>query len=368
MRIRKIDRYIFKEVMSPFLGGMFFLSFIFLMFQFLKMAEFFILHGVPIGTLMKVMGYLVITFLPLGLPIAMLLGVLIAFGRFSSDSEIVAMKASGMSLWRISVPVFVFSGGVAIFALLLNMNWAPWAETSMRKQLIKIGNSKFSSAIQAGTFTTGFLNLLLYTEKTNNRAGKMEKVFIYDERDPKHPLTVIAKTGELIRVQSAEDEVGGAIMQLQNGSIHQSVAASGEYNRINFGTYQIYVDLTQGNNDLAYKPKMLLLDELLNRRNESANPSNERNQYDTEIWRRISVVFMPIVFVLMGIGFGTVRTRGTRFGVFIVALITMGIYWQFQVSSIWLGEHGVMPAWIVIEIPNLLVGIAGYFAFRKASW
>ncbi len=368
MRIRKIDLYVFKEVLSPFLGGIFFLAFLFLMFQFLKLAEFFIIHGVPLHQLFKIVEYMVITFLPLGLPIAMLVGVLVAFSRFSSDSEIVAMKASGMSLWRISVPVFALSFGVAAFALMLSLNWAPWAETALRRQLIRIGNAKFSSAIQAGTFTSGFLNLLLYTEKVNNRAGKMEKVFIFDERDPKHPLTVISKTGEIIRVQEGDDEVGGAIVQLQNGSIHQSLTESDEYNKVNFGTYQIYVDLTKGNSDLAFKPKMFLLDELLAKRNRAVNPSFDRNQFDTEIWRRISILFMPIFFVLMGMGFGVVRTRGSRMGVFMIALITMGIYWQLQVSCIWCGEHGTIPAWLALELPNLGIGCVGLWAFRRANW
>jgi lipopolysaccharide export LptBFGC system permease protein LptF len=76
----------------------------------------------------------------------------------------------------------------------------------------------------------------------------------------------------------------------------------------------------------------------------------------------------PLFFVLLGIGFGTVRTRGARMGVMLVAFVTMAIYWQVQVSSIWIGEKGYLPAWLSVQIPNLLVASVGWFTFRRASW
>ena len=368
MLIKKIDRYIFKEVLNPFLGGVVFFAFVFLMFQILKLAEFLIVHGVAGNQILKLVSLLIVNFLPIGLPISFLLGVLVAFSRFSSDSELVAMKAGGMSLNRISVPVFTISFMVAIFSLLLNLNWSPWSEIAVRNLYLKIGNSKFSNSIQEGTFTTGFFNLLLYTEKANNRAGKMERVFIFDERDEKHPLTVVAKTGEMIRVQSNEEDLGGMVLQLQDGSIHQSDPLTSDYHKTKFGTYQIFFDIPDNTGQFAYKPKMMAAKELLAKRNNSETPDHEKRELDTEYWRRISIAMTPIFFVFLGMGFGTVRTRGARFGVLLVAFVTMGLYWQILVSCIWLGERGTLPAWFAMQIPNILIAIAGIFSFRRASW
>ena len=276
MRIKKIDRYIFTEVLNPFLGGVIFFAFVFLMFQVLKLSEFLIIHGVGSSQILKLVSLLIISFLPIGLPIAFLLGVLVAFSRFSSDSELVAMKAGGMSLNRIAVPVFAISLLVAGFSLLLNLNWAPYSEIAVRNLYLKIGNTKFTNAIQEGTFSTGFFNLLLYAEKANNRAGKMERVFIYDERDEKHPVTVISKTGELIRVQSNEEDLGGVVLQLQDGTIHQSDLVGSNYNKANFGTYQIFFDIPDNTGQFAFKPKMLGAEELLKKRNLITENNYER--------------------------------------------------------------------------------------------
>lgn len=83
MLIKKIDKYIFKEVMSPFFGGIIFFTFVFLMFQVLRLAEFLIVHSVPSGQLLKLVFSLIVNFMPLGLPVAFLVGVLVAFARFS---------------------------------------------------------------------------------------------------------------------------------------------------------------------------------------------------------------------------------------------------------------------------------------------
>ncbi len=368
MRIKKIDRYIFTEVLSPFLAGVFFFLFVFLLFQMLRVAEELIVNNAPFSLVVKLLWALLVNFLPLGIPIAFLMGVLFAFSRLSGDSEIVAMKASGMSLLSISRPVIFLSFLVAGVSLLLTLNWAPWSESAMRNVMLKIGSRRFASAINEGTFTKGFFNLLIFAEKVNNRAGRMEKVFIYDERDEKHPLTVVSKTGELIRVQSNEDDLGGLVMQLQDGSIHQTDQDKASYNKIDFETYQIYFNIPDPTGKFGFKPRMYLAHELLEKIKNPAASEKEKRELSSEFWRRISIALAPILFVFLGIGFGTVRTRGARFGVMIIAFITLGIYWQLQVSAIYLGESGLLPPWFALEIPNLLVAIAGCFAFRRASW
>ena len=368
LRIRKIDRYVFTETLSPFLAGIFFFAFVFILFQMLRMAEELIVNNAPLSLTLKLLWTLIVNFLPLGIPVSFLVGVLFAFSRLSGDSEIVAMKAGGMSMIQIARPVFLLSFIVSIVALFLTLNWAPWSEVASRNTLLKIGNRRFASAINEGTFTTGFFNLLLFTERVNNRAGRMENVFIYDERDEKHPVTVISKTGELIRVQSGEDDLGGIVMQLQDGSIHQSDEHEASYTKVNFQTYQIFFDIPDSTGKFGWRPKMHSAKDLLGKiRNPEATPE-EKMELDTEFWRRISIAIAPILFVFLGIGFGTVRTRGARFGVMIIAFVTMAIYWQLQVTAIFIGEKGMLPPWLAMEIPNIVVALAGAISFKRASW
>ena len=368
MRIKRLHLYIFREVLSPFLGGVAFFAFVFLLFQMLRLAEELIVNNAPLSLVMKLLWTLIVNFLPLGMPLAFLLGVLFAFARLSGDSEVVAMKAGGMSLTSISMPVFALAAVVSMLSLTLNLNWAPWSEVAMRTTLMKIENRKFVSSINEGTFNSNFFNLIMFTEKVNHRIGKMEKVFIYDERDEKHPLTVVAQTGEMIRVQSSEDDLGGVVLQLQDGSIHQSDILNSNYNLVNFATYQIFFDIPDTMGTFGYRPKMLKIGDLQNRRSKPDITAEEKRSLDTDYWRRLTVAMAPLLFAFLGVGFGTVRTRGNRSSVLLVAFITMAIYWQVQVSSIWLGESGTLPPWMALQIPNFLVGLVGVFMFKRATW
>jgi lipopolysaccharide export system permease protein len=368
MHIKKLQTYIFKEVLNPFLGGVVFFAFVFLLFQMLRLAEELIVNNAPFGMVMKLLWTLTVNFLPLGLPLAFLLGVLFAFSRFSSDSEIVAMKSGGMSLSSISKPVFALAVVVSGLSLFLNLNWTPWSEVASRQVLMKIGNRKFFSSINEGTFSSSFFNMVMFTERVNHRIGKLEKVFIYDERNSKNPLTVISKKGELIRVQPNEDDVGGVVLQLQDGSIHQSDLNHQSYSLANFDTYQIFFDIPGSRGKVGMRPKMLNISELQAKRSKPDLKPNEKLELDTEFWRRISVAMVPILFVFMGIGFGIVKTRGRRTNVLLVAFITMALYWQIQVSSIWISESGVFPPWLALQIPNLLVLGVGLFQYKRAAW
>jgi LPS export ABC transporter permease LptF len=368
MRIRKIDFYVFKEVFAPFLGGTLFFAFVFLLFQMFRVAEELIVNNAPLNLTLKLLWTLVVNFMPLGVPMAFLVGVLIGFSRLSGDSEIVAMKAGGMGLPRISIPVFILAGLVSMISLFLNREWAPWSERASRQTLMKIGSRKFTASINEGTFSSGFFGLLLYTEKANSRAGRMENVFIFDERDPKHPLSVVSKTGELIRVQSNEDDLGGVVLQLQDGSIHQANATGAEDQKVDFGVYQIFFGIPDRTGSFGFRPRLFDQDQLETELADLKQTPERVRDLKTEFWRRIAVAITPVFFVFLGIGFGTVRTRGVRSGVLLVAFLTMAIYWQVQVTAIWMGEQGTVPPWFAAQIPNFLILLVGGILFKRACW
>src|SRR5690349_11830978 len=98
MRTRpiKLDWYILTEVLGTFVGSSAFILFTLLMFQCFRLVDFFILHAAPLTILAKMAMFMAISFLPIVIPLAFLISILIGFGRFSSDGELIAMKACGI--------------------------------------------------------------------------------------------------------------------------------------------------------------------------------------------------------------------------------------------------------------------------------
>ena len=369
MRIspKKIDRYIFGEVLGPFLGGLVFLSFIFLMFQALRLSDSLIVHGVPGPVLLKIVGLMLISFLPICIPLAFLIAVLVGFGRLSGDSELVAMKANGMSIYRLTVPALVLALLVSIFSAALNLEWVPTGDRELRGTLIRMTNTKAVSALREGTFTSGFFDLLVYAEKVDSKTNRMQNVFIYDERDPKKPLTIIATEGEVVPVKQ-ESELGSTVaLKLYNGNIHSNNIQSATYQKIDFEDYQLYLKVEAGEDTSTTKPKMIPYHTLL-KLMKTDTDKQRLLEYNADLWRRFALAVAPFLFVLIGVGFGTVRTRAVRAGAMIITILVVFPYYMLQAFCTKAVYGGQLPPEFGMSIPNIVLLLVGWRAFRTATW
>ncbi len=365
-----IDAYVLTEVASPFIGGIAFFLFVFLMFQALRLADFFIVHGIPGAILLKMTSLLIVSFLPTSIPLSFLIGVLVAFGRLSADSELVAMKANGMSLFRLSFPVLGLSVMVSIVSILLNLEWVPWADRTFKNMLVRVGNTKVVSSLREGSFTSGFYDLLLYADKVDPKTNQMKKVFLYDEREPKNPMVVVAKEGRIVQVDRDSEIGGSAVLELKTGDIHRNDTETETYQKINFKDYRLYLAVEEGQGEGALKPRMLSHHELLDRisRAEREKNDDEYKDFRTEYWRRVATALTPLIFVFFGIGFGTVRTRAVRAGATLIAFLVIVAYWGLQAFATVLSKKGILPPPLAMQLPNLVMTIFGIYGFRTASW
>ncbi len=364
----RVDLYIFGEVLGPFLGGIAFFVFIFLMFQALRLADFLILRGVAGGTLLKMTGLLMLSFLPIALPVAFLISVLVGFGRLSGDSELVAMKASGFGLVRLSAAPALLSVGVVALSLFLNLEAVPWGERTFKSLLIRVGNTKVVSEIHEGTFTTGFFDLLIFADKVDPKTSQLKHVFIYDEREPKNPLTVVAQSGEVLPVRMQSELGAAAVLKLYNGSIHRNDIAQGSYSKIDFQEYRLFLKVDEGALTSVLKPQQIPYHDLVEKIRNTKPTEFYGLEFRGEYWRRISIALTPFLFVFLGIGFGTVRTRAVRAGAALVAFLVLVVYWAIQTAGTIAVQRALMPPFIAMELPNLFVFVLGAISFRKSMW
>ncbi len=363
----RFDGYVIVEIAGPFLGGLVFFSFIFLMFQTLRLAEALIEHSVPVMILLKMVGLMIISFLPLALPLAFLIAVLVAFGRLSADSELVAMKANGMSIHRLALPGFVLSAIVAAASLGLNLDWVPTAKFALKGTLLQLTNTKPIATIKEGTFTTGFFDLLVYAEKVDQKTNELEKVFIYDERDPRNPLAIIARAGEIVPVK-VESELGASIaLRLYDGNIHSNDIQAGTYQKMNFQEYQVYLRVDAGTNTAIGKPTNQPYSVLKSIQKNETDP-RRRREFRTEIYKRWMTALAPFLFVLIGIGYGTVRGRAVRSGAALTAILVIVPFYIAQTAFQNWAYTGKIPPFLAMLIPNLFLLVLGIRGYRRTTW
>ena len=103
-RFKTLDFYVFREVLGPLCLGLLVLTFALVVGRLLKLIEMMVNHGVTPMEILQLLGYIVPGFLELTLPMAILLGTLLGFGRMSADHELTAARACGISLYRLAAP------------------------------------------------------------------------------------------------------------------------------------------------------------------------------------------------------------------------------------------------------------------------
>ncbi len=365
---RKLDLYILYEVVKPFFGVSVLILFIFLMFQTLRLADFVIVHKVPIVMVLRMAGFLLIGFFPLVISVSFLTAVLVGFGRLSADSEVVAIKSVGCGLDRMAMPVTALAAAIVAFSLMLNLEWAPWAERSFAATMYQAGHTKVTASLQEGTFNHGFFDLILYTEKIDEESGRLYNVFIRDERQPSYPMEIIAEQGEIRPVVNRKKLGGQMVLQLYRGSMHRRDPVSAVYERTDFNEYSLFLKVEAFDGADLNRPRMLSLKKLTEEMRKY--PAKHQRHLDTqsELWKRLSISFSPLIFGFLGIGFGVVRSRSVQGRGFLVTFVTMLIYWEALMLGVWSSTNGYLPPWIGMQIPNLVIAGAAIFAFKRAGW
>ncbi len=367
-------RYIWAEVSTPFLGGSLFFIFVLLMFQAIRLSDFLVVHDVAIDIIFRIMGYLIMSFLPVVVPIAFLLAVLIGFGRLSTDSEVVAMQASGLSLYRLATPVFMQGVLVAMLSLTLNLYLVPWANQRFRYEVFRISNTKAIATIQEGRFTEGFFDMVLYADEIDSRDDLLRHIFIYDSKDENAPVFIAAKSGRIFNNQRDVEGAPGILLRLFDGTMHRSDALKSTYEYIEFDTYDIFLRLTTSKVVGVEKPKTMSFSSLRRRiqvlesREELVHEEfREMNRLKVEFWKRYGLSFACVVFSILGVGFGVVRTRTVRSNSLLICLVVMLGYWLLHTVGLRWGEEGYVPPFVAMWISNLLLAIIAVMALRIAS-
>src|ERR1700730_4281585 len=127
-----IDRYVAREVLAPFAVDVGLLTFALVTGKLLKLMDMVVNHGVSLGEVCGIIGYIMPAFLELTFPMAVLLGVLMGFGRMSSDQELIAARACGMSLYRLAMPVLGFAIVVWAISSWLAFSVRAWGHSHLR--------------------------------------------------------------------------------------------------------------------------------------------------------------------------------------------------------------------------------------------
>ena len=362
--MRILRDYILKEFFHSFTLSIVVFTFVLLVGNIIKLADLVINKGVDIISVLKLFLYLVPWLLSFTLPIAALTGVILTFGRFSSDGELTAMKASGVSLLRMSMPVIMLGVIFSFLAFFLNDQVSPNASFASRKVIKEIGIHSPTAYLEEGTFIRGFENYVIFIYEV--RGNKLKNIRVYQPQEGKPTRTIVAEAGE---INSMPDK---NLMELKlfNGTSEEpSPTDPGTFYKLNFKTYYMTLDLTKifKKENIQKKTREMTVNELYKEIASYAGQKIDSTPLLVEIYKKINMSIASFVLVLLGIPLGIKSQRSEKSIGFGISLFLFAIYWGSFLGGVALALQGTLPPFLGVSFPNIIFLIFGIIAFLKTA-
>jgi len=346
---------------------------ILLALQGLRLSDLIIRYDLGGETVGRMLAGLTLSFTPIVLPIAFLFALLFVFGRMSADREFVALQAMGRSPTRMLAPCLAFGVMVCGVSLACAFWIGPKGNQQFEISIDEAFKKKVAAAVRSGTFSEGFLDMILFVDEIDPITQEMRRVFIHDETNYKEPASISAARGSW--VESVGEGLG--VLVLQDGVLVSRNPDSNTLHRVNFAEYRINADFSRQAGLSRDSPPSLELPRLLTKRREARERRGEVDGRPVwvEIARRVAVsfaclLFVPLCFALSLDNRRTARSRAVGLG-----LVILLIYWTAYFALVtWIlktpwapARAAELTAWGVVWLPNLALLAAGLVAWRRSS-
>ena len=357
--------YILKEILPIFFIGLMIFTIMLLMDKILKLIELVVNRGGSLSNILMLFLFISPSFLIITIPVAVLLGTLLTFGRLSSDSEITAFKASGMSLYQLFFPISIFALATFLLTSLLLFYALPWGNRGFKATLYLLVQSKANIEIKERVFNDAFSGLVVYVDRVPLQGNHMEGILIYDQREKGKSHTILAKQGFVINNPESQE----IILRLRSGDVHRFEPEAHTFQKIKFDTYDLKLELAKTFAAIEKKLKdwEMSIDDIRKKMEEIKKTGKDTTSYEVELHKRYAIPFTCIVFALIGVPLGIHPHRSGRSYGFILSIFILIAYYVSLTASEILAMRKILPAYSVGWIPNLLFSGLGIYLLVKAA-
>ena len=362
-----LDRYLVKETVPNVFIGLLVFTFVMLMNQILLLAQTLITRGVEITKLFLIIFYSLPALTVLTIPMALLLGVLLTLGRLNSDSELTVMRASGISLYRLMVPILGVAVGCWLICSYLIQVSVPWGNYELERLMFRILTTNAASELKPRVFYDQFPNLILYVQDIPaQKTDHWEGVFLYDETQPEKPRLVLAKTG----VVHPKGTSGDLELELREGSWHEVDPQKPQnYTFVNF--FQNVLPLSSPmhyNGEIPKSDREQTLPELRKTVRENKAKHLPTAYLEVEIQKKYAIPFACIVFAFLAIVLGITSKKGGRSSAYAISIGIILVYYVFLIGGERLGDTATVSPWTAAWSGNVFMGLLGLVLFMQLNY
>ncbi len=356
--LRIIDRYILREIIPPFCLAVFVLTFLLMIPPVMGVAEDLIAKGVDTITILQLMGTLVPQGLGITIPIGLLLGALMGLGRLSSDREMVAFQACGVSLFRILAPLTALAVVSTLATAYVLITLLPNANQAFREITFRTVANRAEGEIKPRVFDEYFPGVVLYVREVSTANEGWSDVLVADTRRSEQPDIYVAERGRLILDQKQRR----VDIVLTQGTGHQvdplqpETYEAHEFDEIVIGLDSDTVFPLTGP-QRGYRE--LTISQLRSEADQMTAAGLSAHPPIMEIHRKFAIPAACLVFILIALGLGVTSRKDGKLASFALGTCVVFGYYVVMYGAEAMAKGALVSPQLAMWLPNIVLGLFG---------
>ena len=361
-----LTRYILGEVVSHALIGAAVFTFVLFTRDLGRILELVVRNSAPLPSVAQIFFFTVPVALTYTIPMGVLVGILIGLSRLAADSEITAMRASGLGVWSYLRVISIFVAAAWLLALTNSVYLAPRSLAALGQLQDRLKSLQASFEVQPRVFYEGFPKIILYVQDVKAMSGGAlwKGVFLADLTDPSSPRISLAREGQL--VSQGPDSLD---LHLTNGSTHETDPKNPDQYQIStFQTTDIPIRIPAPQNSQEHEPTSLgetKVADLL-RVALTADPVTRR-WHLIEYHRRLALPTACIVLALVGIPLGLSSKKGGKSSGFVLTILLVFLYYSISLIGVSFARQGRLSPAAGVWLADLAFLAGGVFLLWQSE-
>jgi lipopolysaccharide export system permease protein len=319
--------------------------------KMLNLFDFVAAEGGPVSVVWRMLANLIPEYLSLGIPIGLLLGILLAFRRLATSSELDILRAVGMSYWRLLRVPFMFAITLAIVNFAIVGFVQPSARYLYEELRFELRSGAFGAKVKVGEFNNVGQNLTMRIDESHDKGNALSGLFVFAESKGGQSIAVTAERGQFLRT----DDPDTILLRLKNGTLVHDAPSYKTPRVLSFTSHDVPIPLPQIENFRARggKDREYSITELMRIGSDRAQPAQERNRAWSNFHFRLVEVAMMLLLPFLAIALAIPPKRSTSaLGVFL-SIVMVVTYHKINEYAEGIGGMGIVDPFFALWLPFL---------------
>src|SRR5580700_2290766 len=364
--MRILTRYILREVTAHALIGVAVFTFVLFTRDLGQILELVVRNSAPLPSVAEVFFFIVPVTLTISIPAGVLVGILIGLSRLAADSEITAMRASGIGVWSFLRVISIFAVAAWLLALANGVYLAPRSQAAMARLQDQLKSSQISFEVQPRVFYEGFPQLVLYVQNVQAAEGAAvwKGVFIADTSTPNSPPITLAEQGILV-----SEGANTLHLRLTNGSTHEmDPRTPGNYQISTFEHTDLPIPMPQAESGREQEPAPVSQLRTTELWQQAHDRTNAMSRWDwIELHRRFALPTSCLVLALVGIPLGLSSKKGGKSTGFVLTILLVFAYYSVSLVGVSLARQGKLSPGFGVWLADIVFFLGGAFLLWRAE-